>query len=525
MGYDIVIKNGHLIDGTGKPRTRANVYVKDGKIVKVGDGTETADKTIDAEGLIVSPGFLDTHNHSDYMLLLNGRAESYIHQGVTTINIANCGHSPAPLDPKRKSERTTLMWGLDLTVDWHTFKEYFRRLEKSQIGINVRTMVGFGTVREAVMGFEMRDPTKDEIEEMKAHVDQAFDDGVFALSTGLTYPPQCYSKTDEVVELAKVAAKRGGMYYSHTRGGDEGVREALEIGFKAKIPVQVSHYSPLEDEGYTVLEDAKRKGLDVAFDAYPYTAGCSYMSGIYIPGWAHEGGVDKMLQRLKDPDMRNKIADEWTKQSQRRWPNGRGNTPMVAFVSKERFKKYEGLTINEVAEIMDLDLIDAMAALLIGNENNVMRVGLFSRNPRGVVKAFRHPLMVLGSDGWAFAPYGVLHSGRPHPRCYGTYPKTLGLFSRDLGVLPLEEAVMKMTSAAAKRLLISDRGVIKEGYKADITIFNPETVMDTATYRDPHQYPVGIEYVIVNGKVAIDEGKHTGASAGEVLRYRTGQGN
>ncbi len=520
MVYDIVIKNGYVIDGTGRPRTRANVYVKDGNIVKTGDGTETADRTIDAKGLIVSPGFLDTHNHSDYMLLLNGKAESYIHQGVTTINIANCGHSSAPLDPKRKSERTTLMWGLDLTVNWHTFSEYFRRLEESPIGINVRPMVGFGTVRETVMGFEMRDPTKDEIEEMKAHVNKAFDDGVFALSTGLTYPPQCYSKTDEVVELAKVAAKRGGMYYSHTRGGDEGVREALEIGFKAKIPVQVSHYSPIEDEGYTVLEDAKKKGLDVAFDAYPYTAGCSYMSGIYIPGWAHEGGVDKMLQRLKDPDIRNKIADEWAKQSQRRWPNGRGNTPMVAFVCKERFKKYEGLTINEIAEIMDLDLIDTMAALLIGNENNVMRVGLFSRSPRGVVKAFRHPLMVLGSDGWGFAPYGVLHSGRPHPRCYGTYPKTLGLFSRDLGVLPLEEAVMKMTSSAAKRLLISDRGIIKEGYKGDITIFNPETVMDTATYRNPHQYPIGIEYVVVNGKVAIDGGKHTGVSAGEVLRYK-----
>jgi N-acyl-D-amino-acid deacylase len=192
---------------------------------------------------------------------------------------------------------------------------------------------------------------------------------------------------------------------------------------------------------------------------------------------------------------------------------------MVAFVSKERFKKYEGLTVNEVAEMMDLDIVDAMAALLIGNENNVMRVGLFSRDPRGVVKAFRHPLMVLGSDGWAFAPYGVLHSGKPHPRCYGTYPKTLGLFSRDLGVLSLEEAVRKMTSAAAGRLRIHDRGIIKEGYKADIVVFNPETVTDTATYREPHQYPIGIEYVIVNGKVTIAEGNHTGVLAGRVLRY------
>ncbi|MEM2094857.1 MAG: amidohydrolase family protein, partial [Candidatus Bathyarchaeia archaeon] len=182
-------------------------------------------------------------------------------------------------------------------------------------------------------------------------------------------------------------------------------------------------------------------------------------------------------------------------------------------------KKYEGLTINEVAEMMDVDLVDAMAALIIGNENNVMRIGLFSRDPRGVVKAFRHPLMVLGSDGWAFAPYGVLHIGKPHPRCYGTYPKTLGLFSRDLGILPLEEAVKKMTSAAARRLLITDRGVVKEGYKADITIFNPETIADNATYREPHQYPSGIEYVIVNGKLTIDRGKHTGVLAGEVLRY------
>ncbi|MEM2921061.1 MAG: D-aminoacylase [Candidatus Bathyarchaeia archaeon] len=518
MGYDIVIKNGLIIDGTGKPRFRANVYIKDGLIVKVGEGAETGDLVIDAKGLIVCPGFLDTHNHSDYMLLLNGRAESFIHQGVTTLNIANCGHSPAPLDSKR-GDRSSIMWGLNVTVDWSTFDEYFRRLERSKIGVNVRCMVGFGTVREAVMGFEMRDPTKDELDEMKAHVEKAFDEGVFALSTGLTYPPQCYSKTEEVVELAKVASKKGGVYYTHTRGGQGGVQEALEIGFKAKIPVQISHYTPLRDEGYTILEEARARGLDVAFDAYPYTAGCSYMSGIYIPGWAHEGGVSKMLERLRDPETRNKIADEWAKRERGVWPNGRSNTPMVAYVSNERFKKYEGLTINEVAEMMDVDLVDAMAALIIGNENNVMRIGLFSRDPRGVVKAFRHPLMVLGSDGWSFAPYGVLHTGKPHPRCYGTYPKTLGLFSRDLGILTLEEAVKKMTSAAAGRLLITDRGVIEQGYKADITIFNPENVSDNATYREPHQYPSGIEYVIVNGKLTIDRGEHTGVLAGEVLRY------
>jgi N-acyl-D-amino-acid deacylase len=519
MVFDIVIKNGYIIDGTGKPMFKGNVYVKDGKITKIGDGSEAGDKVINAEGLIVCPGFIDVHNHSDYTLLINGRAESFIRQGVTTINIGNCGHSPAPV--RLKGRRVTVMWGLKVNINWSSLAEYFKRLEDTGIGINVRAMVGFGSIREAVMGFEMRDPTKDELDEMKAHIDSAFKEGAFALSTGLTYPPQCYSKTEEVVELAKVAAKHGGMYFTHTRGGEAGVKEAIEIGFKAKIPVQMSHYTPASKEGYAILEEARDKGLDVAFDAYPYTAGCSYMSGIYIPGWVHEGGVENMLKRLRDPEVREKIAYEWARSPSGRWPNGSENKPLVAFVKEQRFKRYEGLTIDEVAEIMDLEPIDAMAALLIGNKNNVMRVGLFSRRPKAVIRAFQHPLMVVGTDGWSFAPYGKLNVGKPHPRCYGTYPKILGLYVRDLGILTLEDAIKKMSLLPAKRLLISDRGAIKEGYWADITIFNPNTVMDTATYRDPHRYPEGVEYVIVNGKVTVEMGEHTGALPGQVLRHAT----
>lgn len=525
MGYDLVIKNGHIIDGTGRLRFKANIYVDEANIAKVStDGPEYGDEVIDAKGMIVCPGFLDMHSHADLTLFENKQAESFIHQGVTTLYFTPDGWSPAPVvEMHRKDLKNyyeTLAFGASLPFNWTTYDDYFNKLEEGGLGVNVRANVGFGTIRIDAIGFEMREPSQVEMEHMKELVDQAFRDGVCGLSTGLTYYPQCYSTTQEVLELCGVVAKYGGIYHTHTRGGIEGVMEALELGERSGVPVNLTHMTP-SDEIYAVIEGAKARGVDVTFDAYPYTAGSSFLSGIYLPSWVHEGGSDAMLERIMKPEVRERISREWKQSPPEMWPNGSRNTPLIAWCQNKKCRKYEGKTVNEVAEMMDVPLIDAFCNLLIENKANVMRVGLNSRLHKNVKRAFQHPLMLIGSDGWAMAPYGSLHVGYPHPRCYGTFPKILGMYVRLMGLLTLEEAVKKMTWASAQRMLIKDRGALRKGMGADITIFNPETVIDNATYWNPHQYPTGIEYVIVNGKITIERGEHTGTLAGNVLRYKS----
>lgn len=525
MGYDLVVKNGWVVDGSGRPRFKATVSIAEDRIIDVSStGSTTGDVVIDAEGLVVCPGFLDMHSHSDFTIFGNKRAESFIRQGATTLYFTPDGWSPAPVvDARRDVLREyyeTLTFGAPLPFTWDTYDDYFRELTRGGLGINVRANVGFGTVRVDAMGYEMRNPTRAEIAHMKALVDQAFHDGVCGLSTGLTYPPQCYSTTDEVLELCGVVARHGGIYHTHTRGGMEGLREALEIGERSGVPVQLTHTTP-SPEQYHLIECAVERGVDVMFDAYPYTAGSSFLSGIYLPGWVHEGGRAAMLTRLRRPDVRDKIAHEWANGQPERWPNGHRNTPLIAWCQNEACKKYEGKTVDDVADLMDVSRVDALCNLLLENQGNVMRVGLRSRLHASVKRAFQHPLMLVGSDGWAMAPYGALRTGYPHPRCYGTFPKVLGLYVRLMGVLPLEEAIKKMTWASAQRMLLEDRGLLRPGMAADITIFNPATVIDNATYWDPHQYPTGIEYVIVNGAVTIANGEHTGELAGRVLRYRS----
>jgi N-acyl-D-amino-acid deacylase len=486
VGYDLVIKNGYVIDGTGSPRCKANVYVDEGKIVKVdSEGPEYGDKIIDAKGLIVCPGFLDMHSHTDLTIFGNKRAESFIRQGVTTLYVTPDGWSPAPVVARYRDDLKnyyeTLSFGVSLPFNWDTYGKYFNRLVEGGLGLNFRANVGFGTVRIDAMGFEMREPTRAEMEHMKELVEQAFRDGVCGMSTGLSYYPQCYSTTSEVLELCQVVAKYGGIYHTHTRGGLEGVREALELGERSGVPVNLTHTTP-SDEMYEVIKGAEARGVEVTFDAYPYTAGSSFLSGIYLPGWVHEGGPEEMLKKIRKPEVRERIQREWRKNSSETWPNGHRNTPLIAWCQNERCRKYEGKTVNEVADMMDVSLVDALCNLLIENKANVMRVGLHSRLHRNVKRAYQHPLMLVGSDGWAMAPYGALHVGYPHPRCYGTFPKVLGLYVRTMGLLTLEEAIKKMTWASAQRMLIKDRGAIREGMAADITVFDPETVIDNATY-------------------------------------------
>jgi N-acyl-D-aspartate/D-glutamate deacylase len=355
---------------------------------------------------------------------------------------------------------------------------------------------------------------------MKEMFDQAFKEGVCGISTGLVYYPQCFSTTEELLELMKIAAKHGGIHHTHTREGTEGIKEVIKISEKSGVPVHITHTTPT-DEQFSLLETAIARGVDITFDAHPYTAGSSFLSGIYFPGWVHDGGRGEMLERIKEPQVRERIDKEWRERPPERWPNGQRGKPIIAWCQNENYRKYEGKTINEISNSMDLDIIDTFCVLLMKNKGNIMYVGLNNYIHNSIKKAYQHSIFLVGSDAWALAPYGPLHIGYPHPRCYGSYPKILGKFVRQLGLFSYEDAIRKMTWNPAQRMLVKDRGALLEGMAADITIFDPNSVIDNATYRKPHQYPSGIEYVIVNGSVTIEKGEHTGALEGKVLRFQS----
>jgi N-acyl-D-amino-acid deacylase len=513
FSYDLVIKDGYVVDGTCRPRFKANVYVEGDRITRVAsEGPRSGDRVIDADGMIVSPGFVDMHSHSDFTIFGNRKLDSLIHQGATTLYFTPDGWSPAPVDREHRRELEEyyepLTFGSPLSLDWTSYDEYFKSLEEGGIGVNIRANVGFGTVRINAMGFEMREPTTLEMDYMKEMVNQAFLEGVCGMSTGVSYTPQCYSTTEEILELCKVVADHGGIYHTHTRGGIRGMKEAIELGERSSIPVNLTHTTP-SDEELKIIEEAVARGVEISFDGYPYTAGSTLLSGIYVPGWAKEGGRQEMLKRLRNQDVRKRIGREWGQLYPERWPNVEEKAPLIAWCHNEESKKYEGLTLEQVSFLMDVDHVDTVCNLLIENEGKVMYVGLNIRKHRHVKRAFQHPLFVVGSDSWAMAPYGLMKVGYPHPRCYGTYPKILGRYVRQMGLLALEEAINKMSYAPAQRMLIKDRGALIEGMAADITIFNPDTVMS------------GIEYVIVNGETVIKEGRHTGRLAGKALRYKS----
>lgn len=519
LTFEVIIKNGRIIDGTGNPWFNSCLCIRDGRVVEMKRRVkEEGMKVIDAAGMIVAPGFIDYHNHSDLTLLANPRAESYIHQGVTTVCIGNCGQSPAPISDEYREELEEYFayhaHGIKVPMDWSTYGEYLTKLENTGLGLNVVPFVGHGTIRIAVMGFNKTSPTAEEMEKMKALVDQAFMDGVFSLSSGLDYVPNIYSDTQEIIELCKVAAKHSGVYTTHTRGSDlKAVREAIEIGREAGVPVHVLHYQWSLATSLSVFEEARDKGLDITFDAYPYDGGCGSLDAQlqeFEGGWLFEGGVRIFFERIKKLKVREKLKRglkeiDW-------------NLLHVAVCRSPESKRYEGKSIMEVAKSKGVHPVDAYCDLILENEGVAMQVYRHQLIEEVTIRALKHPAMVIGSDGWALAPHGDLFVGTPHPRCYGTYPRILGRYVREEGVLTLQEAVRKMTSFPAQRLGLTDRGLLREGSWADIVIFDPKKVGDKATYDHPHQYPKGIEYILVNGQVTLEKGEHTGALAGRVLR-------
>jgi N-acyl-D-aspartate/D-glutamate deacylase len=528
--FDTVIRGGRLLDGTGAPWIRADIAIRGDRIAAIGglDGV-AARRTIDARNRIVAPGFIDMHSHSDFTLLVDGHAQSKIRQGVTTEVIGET-ESAGPVLGSAVEVRKNALAPLGLQLDWQDFAGYFSRLEKQGISVNVLSFVGAGQLRTAVVGLENRPPSTAEVERMKTLLREAMAQGAFGLSSGLIYPPNSYMTIDELVELARVAGQGGGIYISHLR--DEGaglvkaVQEAITIGERAGLPAEIFHFKAVGSmrgrilEAVRLIEDARSRGIEVAANQYPYVASSTGLAARGIPPWVQEGGRQKMIERLKDPKVRERIRPEMAS-GLPGWESindlGGFENIRVSRVRSERNKKYEGQSVAAIAKDRGTAPEDTLMDLLVEEEGNVSAV-YFIMTEEDVTEAMKLPWVSIGSDGTAVRPDGVLGHGRPHPRWYGTFPRVLGKYVREEKVLTLEEAIRKMTSLPAAQLRLADRGLLKVGMAADVVVFDPARVTDQATFEDPHRYAEGIDIVIVNGEVVVDEGRHTGATSGRVLR-------
>jgi N-acyl-D-amino-acid deacylase len=525
---DILIKDAIVVDGKGRPPFKADVGIAAGRIALVaGEIEQEAARAIPSNGLHVAPGFIDPHTHSDLTLLANPRAESKIRQGVTTEVVGNCGRSPAPLTGAAGEEARAEAMKLDLEITWESMAEYLERLRHPGVAVNVAALVGHNTVRGAVLGFDDLQPTSEQQARMERLVAEAMEQGAHGLSTGLFYPPGFYARTEEVIGLARTAARYQGIYATHVRSETdrlfEAVSEAIEIGERAEIRVQISH---LKLEGYRnwggarrlldMIEAARSRGLVVGCDQYPYTAGVSWLAYV-LPYWAQAGGARTVGKRLGDPQARTRLREDWAK-NRRAWEERSGMREWddLLITDCPGRPEAQGRTIAEIAAIDGQDPLDVVFNLISGSEGQVECV-CFGQSEDNVRLLMRDPSVTVGSDGDALAPYGILSRSKPHPRYYGTFPRVLGRYVREEKVLSLEEAVEKMTSISAERFGLRDRGVIQEGAWADLVLFDAGKVADQATYNDPHRYPAGIPYVIVNGVVVIDQGEHTGALPGQVL--------
>ncbi|MBS7637312.1 D-aminoacylase [Candidatus Bathyarchaeota archaeon] len=536
MSYDILIREGRVFDGSGGDWFYSDIGISDGRIVSMGRlGDARAERVIEAGGLAVSPGFIDTHSHTDVTIMLFPTSDSKVMQGVTTEVVGNCGLSLAPIKGDLELQRRYVaafhpeMASL-LPWSWRSLGEYYQAVERLGISVNLAPLIAAGNVRISVMGFENRTPTEGEMQEMREIVEEGMREGAFGLSTGLVYPPGVFTKTEEIIELAKVAARYGGIYSSHIRGeGDtllQSVLEAIEIGRRAGIPVLISHIKVMGRANWGMsgkilyeIERARGEGIDVNADQYPYTAGSTVFSSI-LPPWAQEGGIHKLLERLRDPESRKRLREDLESEIPG-WQNwvktlGWESFKMISF-NREENKKYLGKAIPEIASMMGRDPFEAAMDLILTENGGPMTV-IFYGSEYDVEAYMKSPQVMVSTDAFGSSPTGPIDLGLQHPRTYGTYPRILGRYVRERGLLTLGEAIRKMTSLPARKIGLMDRGLLRPGMWADIVIFDPATVIDTATYEDPLRYPRGIRYVLVNGEVVVEEGKHTGKRPGKVLR-------
>jgi len=525
--YDVLIRNGKVITGMGNPWLFGDVAIAKDKIAKIGKlSKDEAKIVIDAKGHFVCPGFIDGHSHSDLGVISEPMAEQKIMQGVTTENIGMDGLSVAPIREENIADWKKHLSGLtgkpDIDWTWRSFADFLDVIDAVPPSINITSYVGLGTMRLCVIGMSDREATMDEIRQMKEMAAQAMEEGARGISAGLIYPPSQYQRMDEVVAIAKVARQYDGIYDVHLRSESDhlvsAIEEVVEIGRQAEIPILITHFKASGKKNWgmseTILgmvEKARDEGIDVTVAQYPYTAGSTILH-CAIPPWYHSQGPDKLIQALREDRDRIKKdireRNDWENMAMSAgWEN-----IVISSVESAANKDCEGKSIVQIAEIRGLeDPADAAFDILI-EEDLAVGMVMFSMDEADVVRIMKHPTVAYISDG--------ILGGKPHPRVYGSFPRLLGRYVRDQGVIQLEETVRKMTSATAERLRLKSKGRIAENYDADITIFNLDTVIDHATYENPRQFPSGIEWVLVNGQVVVQNGKHTGARPGRTVRTR-----
>ena len=535
MAFDTVLLNGVVVDGSGRPRYPADVGIAGGRIEAIGAlGESEAARTIDVSGHVVAPGFIDMHTHSDLSLLDDPGGESMAHQGVTTQVTGNCSYSPFPsgrAGPEVVRRALTGVFEYQRPWTWSTLDEWAVVLESSGMSLNVAPQVGNGPLRAAVGALEDRPANADEIREMARLVSEAIEQGAFSMSTGLSVAPSAYASTDEVVALAKAVARYDGAFYAtHARvlpgWHVKMVEEAVEIGRRAGIPVQFSHMAIVDRRYYgagpeivEVIERAREEGINITYDMYPYTAAGAGVSQL-VPLWAQEGGVPRYMARLRDGAVREQVLDEMRSGREGGIPP-LWETWVISNVESDANRGVIGMSLAEVAEDRRVEPAEATLQLIEEEDDAVMAV-VHNRVESDIRFFMGHPQAMIGSDGNAVSPDGPYRDFKPHPRFYGTYPRILGRYVREQPpVLTLEEAVYKMAGFPAKRLGLRDRGLIEEGLAADIAVFDPATVIDNATFEEPHRYASGIPHVFVAGEAIVLDGEHTGATPGQVLRRGT----
>jgi dihydroorotase/N-acyl-D-amino-acid deacylase len=531
VDYDLIIRNGRVVDGSGRPAFTADVAIKDDRITRIGNlRGARAKREIDARGQVIAPGFIDMLGQSEQYVLIDPRAMSKVMMGVTT-EITGEGESIAPVNDRILKEQEDFNRRFNLTVDWRTLDEYFTRLEKQGAGINLGTFVGATQVREYVIGYDDRPPTAAELAQMKKLVADAMKDGALGVSTSLQYVPARFAKTDEIVELAKVAHQYGGIYITHQRSEanaiDDSMKEVFEIARRANIPAEIWHFKTAYKKNWGRMPEmlrriaaARRQGLKITADVYPYVAGSTSLSAC-LPPWALEGGTDRMIARLKDPETRQRLKSEISADS-KTWENiylgsgGPGGILIGSVVNRD-LEPWQGKRLSEIAAAQKKDPLEALFDFIIADHGQTGAI-FFMMQESDMKAALKSPFVSICTDSGARATDGPLAGSKSHPRGWGTYPRILGRYVRDEKLMPLELAIHKMTGLPASNVGLKQRGLLREGYFADITIFDPKTVIDRATFEEPNQYPVGINYVIVNGKIEVDNGQRTPANSGRVLR-------
>jgi len=528
---DIIIKNAWVYDGTGSRPFKADLALKGQNICEVGQLDHTRAATvIDAGGCAVAPGFIDMHSHADFSLPLNPTADSLLHQGITSAVVGQCGLSPAPLLEETRQEVVGALGGFFSGVapslpwhEWNSVEDYLDFLTRGGVSLNVLPLVGQGVIRAAVMGFSEGRANNDQMAKMKAELSKALDQGAIGLSTGLIYPPGSFTSTEELIELTKIVGDRNGFYFSHIRGeGDtllEAIAEAIRIGQETGAGVQISHFKAARQSNWAkssqaleLIRQAQLQGLDITADLYPYRAGSTSLATL-LPEWAHVGGPAQTLKRLADPELRRKMTADMMSGGFARGVEFKD----VLITSSPRHTEYEGRYISDLAASADQEPYEWLFDALVQTELD-MAMAVFGMSEANRLQEIQFPGMMIGTDGTGLAAGGPMARGVPHPRSYGAFPRVLGRFVRDLKIIKLEEAIYKMTGLPARKLRLADRGLIKPGLAADLVVFDPATVADTATYDQPHQYAKGIIHVLVNGQFVIRDAAHTGNRPGWILK-------